>query len=111
MWKCKTIINKLEHNAHKYKMRFVRVNPQNTSALIFGGSGKVKRDNKNASLCIFPSGIIPKVRLSYAKGKQYNYDLNASYNIDARYFIKEILKSASEKKLSQLQAKWVGRVH
>lgn len=30
MWKCRTTINKLEHNAHKYKMRFARVNPKNT---------------------------------------------------------------------------------
>ena len=105
MWKCKTIINKLEHIAHKYKMRFARVNPKNTSALAFDGSGEVKRDNKNASLCTFPSGITQKGNVSYAKGKKYNCDLNASYNIGARYFIREILKSASEKKLSQLQAK------
>lgn len=105
MWKCKTIIKKLEHIAHKYKMRFARVNAKNTSALAFDGSGKIKRDNKNASLCIFPSGITQKGNVSYAKGKKYNCDLNASYNIGARYFIREILKSASEKKLSQFQAK------
>ena len=105
MWKCRAIINKLKHNAHKYKMRFARVNAKNTSALAFDGSGYVKRDKNNASLCIFPSGITPKGNVSYAKGKQYNCDLNASYNIGARYFIKEILKSASEKKLSQFQAK------
>ena len=105
MWKCRAIINKLEHNAHKYKMRFYRVSAKNTSALAFDGSGKVKRNKENASLCTFPSGITPKGRISYAKGKKYNCDLNASYNIGARYFIREILKSASEKKLSQLQAK------
>ena len=105
MWKCRAIINKLKDGAHKYKMRFSRVSAKNTSALAFDGSGKVKRDDKNASLCTFPSGITPKGRISYAKGKQYNCDLNASYNIGARYFIREILKSASEKKLSQLQAK------
>ena len=105
MWKCRAVIKKLKHNAHKYKMRFSRVNAKNTSALAFDGSGKVKRDAKNASLCIFPTGITPQGNISYAKGKQYNCDLNASYNIGARYFVKEILKSASEKKLSQFQAK------
>ncbi|MBQ3420449.1 MAG: transposase [Romboutsia sp.] len=105
MWKCRTIINKLEHNSHKYKMRFSKVNPKNTSRLAFDGSGYVKRDKNNASLCVFPSGITPKGRISYAKGKKYNCDLNASYNIGARYFIREILKSSSEKKMSQLQAK------
>ena len=29
-------------------------------------------------------------------GKQYNCDLNASYNIGARYFIRELLKSLNE---------------
>ncbi|MGK7940705.1 MAG: zinc ribbon domain-containing protein, partial [Crocosphaera sp.] len=38
------------------------------------GSGKVKRNKNNYSLCVFPSG------------KQYNADLGASYNIGARYW-------------------------
>lgn len=62
-------------------------------------------DKDNASLCTFSTGITPTGKISYAKGKRYNCDLNASYNIGARYFIKEILKSASERKLSQLHAK------
>lgn len=65
MWKCRTIINKLEHNAHKYKMRFARVNPKNTSALAFDGSGYIKRDKDNASLCTFPTGITPTGKISY----------------------------------------------
>ncbi len=40
----------------------------------FDGSGKVKRDKKNYSLCTFPNG------------KKYNADLCASYNIGARYW-------------------------
>lgn len=105
MWKCRTIIKKLEHLAHKYKLRFSRVNARNTSALAFDGSGYVKRDKNNASLCQFPSGFTAGGNLSYKNGKIYNCDLNASYNIGARYFIREILKTTSEKKLSQLQAK------
>ena len=108
MWKCRAIINKLKHKAHNFGMRFSRVNAKNTSALAFDGSGYVKRDKKNASLCTFPSGITPTGRISYAKGKQYNCDLNASYNIGARYFIREILDSASEKKKNQLEAKVPG---
>ncbi len=50
------------------------VNPKYTSAYAFDGSGKVKRNKKNYSLCVFPSG------------KQYNADLSASYNIGARYW-------------------------
>ena len=50
------------------------INPKYTSAYAFDGSGKVKRNKKNYSLCVFPSG------------KQYNADLGASYNIGARYW-------------------------
>ncbi|WP_339390993.1 transposase [Crocosphaera watsonii] len=39
------------------------INPKYTSAYAFDGSGKVKRNKKNYSLCVFPSG------------KQYNADL------------------------------------
>ena len=39
--------------------------------------------NKNYNICRFSTG------------KVYNCDLNASYNIGARYFIREILKTLS----------------
>lgn len=41
----------------------------------------------------------------FTTGKQYHADLNASYNIGARYFIRELLKTFSEKKKSALEAK------
>ncbi len=50
------------------------VNPKYTSAYAFDGSGKVKRNKNNYSLCLFPSG------------KRYNADLSSSYNIGARYW-------------------------
>ncbi len=50
------------------------INPKYTSAYAFDGSGKVKRNKKNYSLCVLPNG------------KQYNADLSASYNIGARYW-------------------------
>ena len=34
---------------------------------------------------------------TFTNRKIYNCDLSASYNIDARYFIREILKSLPEK--------------
>jgi putative transposase len=52
----------------------------------------VKRNNKK-DLATFPNG------------KVYPEDLNASYNIGARYFIREFLKSFSEKKRLQWEAK------
>lgn len=51
----------------------VFLNPKYTSAYAFDGSGKVKRSKIQYSLCRFTTG------------KHYNCDLNASYNIGARY--------------------------
>lgn len=49
-----------------------------TSAWAFDGSGKVKRDPKQYELATF------------ANGKRYNADLNASYNIGARYWAQKL---------------------
>ncbi len=57
----------------------VFVNPKYTSAYAYDGSGKVKRDKVNYSLCRFTSG------------KRYHSDLNASYNIAARYWYAVIM--------------------
>ena len=39
-------------------------------------------------------GLLPSYSLCrFASGKQYNCDLNASYNIGARYLIREHLKT------------------
>jgi len=50
------------------------VNPKYTSAYAFDGSGRVRRSKYNYSLARFSTG------------KQYNADLNAAYNIGARYW-------------------------
>ncbi len=50
------------------------INPKYTSAYAFDGSGKVRRSKTNYSLAKFSTG------------KQYNADLNAAYNIGARYW-------------------------
>ena len=41
----------------------------------------------------------------FSNGKVYNCDLNASYNIAARYFAREILKSLTESEGQRVQAK------
>lgn len=72
-------------------MRISRICAWNTSRLAFDGSGRVERGSYvqngetkyNYSICVFPNG------------KTYHCDLNASYNIGARYFIREMLKSES----------------
>lgn len=93
LWCQRTIQSKVEDKAHAVGIRVNRINPKNTSALAFDGSGYVKRDKFNHSLCTFTTG------------KQYNCDLNASYNIGARYYIKEIKKAISKKKWADVVAK------
>ncbi|MGC9215817.1 IS200/IS605 family accessory protein TnpB-related protein [Acidithiobacillus sp.] len=52
------------------------VNPAGTSEYAYDGSGAVKRDVRNWSW------------VKFATGKRYNADLNACYNIAARFFAK-----------------------
>ena len=88
-----------ESKAHRIGIRISRVCAWGTSRLAYDGSGKVKRGkesekcNGNYSLCEFESGKI------------YNCDLNAGYNIGARYFIREIIKSLPERERLALEAK------
>lgn len=92
-WNKRTIIQKVKALAHRNGIRYALVNPRNTSALAFDGSGKVIRDEDNYSLCTFTTG------------KRYNADLSASYNIAARYFVRAYSKSTSEKSWLDCQAK------
>jgi len=93
LWRTRGILEKAELKAHLYNMRFSTVSPRNTSKLAFDGSGVIKRDNKNATLATFTSG------------KQYNADLNAAYNIGARYFIRHYNKTMPAKTWLLAQAK------
>ena len=74
-------------------MRVSRICAWNTSRLAYDGSGAVLRDGKNHSLCTFSTG------------KRYHCDLSASYNIGARYFIRELLKPLPATERSLLEAK------
>ena len=97
LWKKNTIQNIVETKAHKLSMRISRICAWNTSKLAFDGSGETLRGKKadfnTYELCKF------------SNGKIYNCDLSASYNIGARYFIRCIKKSTSEKKWSGFEAK------
>ncbi len=83
-WKLSTIQRILTGKAHRMGMKIRRTCPYQASSLAFDGSGKVKH-KAGSSLCVFPSG------------KEYHGDLSASYNLAARYFIREILDSLPEK--------------
>ena len=96
MWKKNEVQKVTEHHVHRQGMRISRVCAWKTSALAYDGSGPVERDRDNYSLATFRSG------------KRYNCDLSASYNIGARYLIREILKSVPETEQSLLTAKVPG---
>lgn len=85
MWKHQDIQNTTERLAHSFGMRIKRVCAWNTSKLAYDGSGVVLRGKK-------VSEDTPYDVCKFQNGKTYNCDLSASYNIGARYFIKELIK-------------------
>lgn len=93
LWKAKTVQRIVTDKAHRLGMRIRRICAWNTSKLAYDGSGEVLRDKSNYSLCTFQTG------------KRYNCDLSASYNIGARYYIREILKSLPVKVRLGIEAK------
>ena len=81
LWKSRAVQNIVACKMHRLGKRISHICAWGTSKLAYDGSGEVKRDEKNYSMCVFQTG------------KKYHCDLSASYNIGARYFIREILKS------------------
>lgn len=92
-WCKRKVFSLVKGMALRYGIRVFEINPRNTSALAFDGSGRVTRDPDNFSLCTF------------ASGKRYDCDLSASYNIAARYLIRAFMKSLPETAWSQCVAK------
>ena len=92
-WRKIAIYNKAYEMAHRNGIRVSTVNPNGTSKYAYDGSGLVERDNDNYSICKFVSG------------KTYNCDLSASYNIAARYYIRETLKPLDVNSRSELETK------
>ena len=88
LWRYKRIYKVLSQRAHQYGLRIARVNSRNTSRLAFDGSGWAKRGREIGE-------ETPYSIMQFVTGKIYNADLNASYNIGARYFIKQLLKTVT----------------
>ena len=99
MWRSQEVQSIVTNKAHRLKMHISHICAWGTSRLAFDGSGRVLRGKEsertagNYSLCEFQTGKI------------YNCDLSASYNIGARYFIRELLKSLPEKARLRVEAK------
>ena len=102
-WRKKAIVKKVSYKAHFYGMRYSTVSPFNTSRLAYDGSGYVQRGDsikhpfsrkhkyfaKSFSICKFKNK------------KVYNCDLNAAYNIGARYSYREYCKDNPDLDKSQ----------
>lgn len=95
-WCTAKIRDYIKGMAFRAGIRTFIISPKGTSMYAFDGSGKVTRDNNNFSICTF------------ANGKRYNCDLSASYNIAARYFLREYKKSIPATEWSELMAKVPG---
>lgn len=78
-------------------IRYATVNPWHTSKLAFDGSGMVKRGHD-------VSPDTPYDVCRFTTGKIYNCDLNASYNIGARYLMR-LLESNLGRGWSHVMAK------
>lgn len=97
-WRYKRIYKVLAQRAHQYGLRIARVNARNTSRLAFDGSGWSKRGHEITA-------NTPYALMEFPTGKTYNADLNASYNIGARYFIRHLLKTVTATQRLALEAK------
>lgn len=97
LWRSQEVQSIVTNKAHRLGVRISHVCAWNTSKLAYDGSGPVIRGKKGGfntyELCVFKNGKI------------YNCDLSASYNIGARYFIREILKSLDESSRLHIEAK------
>ena len=83
LWRHKDINKKVERMEHRNKLHYARVCAINISKLAFDGSGYV--------LCGYKvSKDTPYDICKFTNNKIYNCDLNASYNIGARYFIRKL---------------------
>ena len=99
----------VEHKAHRNLIRISRVCAWGTSRLAFDGSGEILRGRVNltndelAALIAMetkdrkkakgrPETHCGQERCTFLNGKEYNCDLSASYNIGARYFLREWCK-------------------
>lgn len=95
-WRADYVQRMVTDKAHRLGMRISRICAWNTSKLAYDGSGYTERGAKAGfntySICRFQTG------------KVYNCDLNASYNIGARYLIREILAVLPETARMAVQA-------
>lgn len=101
LWRARYVQQMVTHKAHVNGIHISTINAWGTSYLAYDGSGRVLRGRdsekcRSYSMCEFTNGKI------------YNCDLNASYNIGSRYFIRELLKPLPARERQRIEAKVPG---
>lgn len=97
MWRSGEVQSIVTNKAHRLGMRISHICAWGTSKLAYDGSGTVLRGRRG--------GFSTYELCQFKNGKIYNCDLSASYNIGARYFIREIVKSLNESSRLLVEAK------
>ena len=97
LWRSQEVQSIVTNKAHRLGMRISHICAWNLSRLAYDGSGFVSRGKDG--------GFDTYELCKFQNGKTYNCDLSASYNIGARYFIREILKSLNESSRLLIEAK------
>lgn len=97
MWKSQEVQSIVTDKAHRIGKRISRICAWGTSKSAYDGSGTVLRGKHG--------GFNTYELCKFQNGKTYNCDLSASYNIGARYFIREILKSVDASSRLGIEAK------
>lgn len=93
LWRKRALYHRLVGAAHRWGIRVRQVCAWGTSKLASDGSGKVQRgkyivDDQGNSLGLGYAWV------RFSSGKLLNADLNAAYNIGARYFVRELSDAA-----------------
>lgn len=97
MWRSQEVQSIVTNKAHRLGMRISHICAWGTSKYAYDGSGMVLRGKAG--------GFNTYELCKFQNGKIYNCDLSASYNIGARYFIREILKSLDASSRLAIEAK------
>ncbi|MCR5747325.1 MAG: transposase [Lachnospiraceae bacterium] len=97
LWRSGEVQSMVTNKAHRLGMRISHICAWNTSQLAYDGSGTILRGRDG--------GFNTYELCKFQNGKTYNCDLSASYNIGARYFVREILKSLDESSRLRIEAK------
>ena len=97
MWRSQEVQSIVVNKAHRFGMRISHICAWGTSKFAYDGSGRVLRGKDG--------GFNTYELCKFQNGKTYNCDLSASYNIGARYFIREILKSLDVNSRLDIEAK------